>query len=203
MTGTESSAGRGGQPDRQDRRVRKTRAALREALVELILEKGYSAVTVGDIADRADVGRTTFYAHFTDKDDLLLSGFAEMHEAPISAAGETGVARLAALARDMVMHADGERRLYRAVFGYRGAGPLQARLEGELAAFVESALEQEYPAAAPQTRAMAARIVATGFLGLISWWLDGDQPVPAETIAGSFVTFAVPALRSMVGGEAD
>ena len=60
--------------DGRDRRVRKTRKALRDALVELTLEKGYAAVTVGDIADRADVGRTTFYAHFTDKEDLLLGG---------------------------------------------------------------------------------------------------------------------------------
>jgi AcrR family transcriptional regulator len=63
---------------RPDRRVGKTRKALREALTDLILERGYESVTVQDLIDRADVGRSTFYAHFIDKDDLLMSIFAEL-----------------------------------------------------------------------------------------------------------------------------
>jgi AcrR family transcriptional regulator len=187
--------------DNQDRRVRKTRQALRDALVELILEKGYAAVTVGDIADRADVGRTTFYAHFTDKDDLLLSGFAQMHEAPLMTSGETGIARLAALARDMVTHADQERRLYRAVFGYRGAGPLQARMAGELASFLEGELGRAYRGAPPEKVTMAARMATTAFLGLIAWWLDGDEPLTGEAICQAFEAFAIPALTSMLGAD--
>jgi AcrR family transcriptional regulator len=187
--------------DGQDRRVRKTRKALRDALVELILEKGYAAVTVGDIADRADVGRTTFYAHFTDKDDLLLSGFAQMHEAPLMASAEKGIARLAALARDMVTHADQERRLYRAVFGYRGAGPLQARMAGELASFLEDELGRAYLGAPSAKVTMAARMATTAFLGLIAWWLDGDEPLTGESICQAFEAFAIPALTSMLGAD--
>ncbi|MBO0803611.1 MAG: TetR/AcrR family transcriptional regulator [Nocardiopsaceae bacterium] len=55
-----------------DRRVRRTRALLHQALIELILEKGYGRITVQDILDRADVGRSTFYSHYRDKDALLL-----------------------------------------------------------------------------------------------------------------------------------
>lgn len=47
-----------------DRRVRRTRRALQDSLTSLILEKGYDAVTVEDITDRADLGRTTFYLHY-------------------------------------------------------------------------------------------------------------------------------------------
>lgn len=57
---------------REDRRVHRTRRLLREALTALILERGYDAVTVEEIAQRADVGRTTFYLHYRDKEDLLL-----------------------------------------------------------------------------------------------------------------------------------
>ena len=53
-------------PARPDRRVNRTRRALKDALCDLILEKGYEHVTVGDVLDRADVGRSTFYAHFVD-----------------------------------------------------------------------------------------------------------------------------------------
>lgn len=55
-----------------DRRVRRTRRALHQALIGLMLERGYARITVQDILDRADVGRSTFYAHFRNKDDLLV-----------------------------------------------------------------------------------------------------------------------------------
>ena len=58
-----------------DRRVQRTRESLHRALIALMIEKGYDAVTVGDIVDRANVGRSTFYAHYTDKEDLFDSGF--------------------------------------------------------------------------------------------------------------------------------
>ena len=63
---------------RPDRRVNRTRRALKEALTDLILEKGYEHVTVGDVLDRADVGRSTFYAHFVDKDALLMAILADL-----------------------------------------------------------------------------------------------------------------------------
>lgn len=57
--------------ENQDRRVRRTRTALRAALVELIIEQGYDSITVDRIAQRADLTRATFYVHYTGKEDLL------------------------------------------------------------------------------------------------------------------------------------
>ncbi|MCB0097425.1 MAG: TetR/AcrR family transcriptional regulator, partial [Caldilineaceae bacterium] len=59
-----------------DRRIQKTRRALQDALLTLIVERRYDKITVQDILDRANVGRSTFYAHYRDKDDLLLGDFA-------------------------------------------------------------------------------------------------------------------------------
>ena len=59
----------------EDRRIQRTRQSLQNALSDLILEKGYEKVTVQDVIDRANVGRSTFYAHFENLDQLLLSGF--------------------------------------------------------------------------------------------------------------------------------
>ena len=61
-----------------DRRIGKTRKALKEALTDLILERGYEAVTVQEVISRADVGRSTFYAHFVDKDALLMAILADL-----------------------------------------------------------------------------------------------------------------------------
>src|SRR5579864_8800243 len=56
-----------------DRRIRRTCERLGSALVSLIQEKPIDQVTVQEVLDRASVGRSTFYLHFRDKDDLLLS----------------------------------------------------------------------------------------------------------------------------------
>src|SRR5689334_8173006 len=63
-----------------DRRVQRSRALLQQALIDLIGERRYADITVQDIVDRANVGRTTFYLHFPSKDDLFLS----CHEAILS-----------------------------------------------------------------------------------------------------------------------
>lgn len=62
----------------EDRRIQKTTNLLREALVSLIAEKPYDSIVVKEILDRANVGRSTFYTHFRDKDDLLISGIHDM-----------------------------------------------------------------------------------------------------------------------------
>src|SRR5882762_8856206 len=63
-----------------DRRIPRTRATLQHALTSLILKKGYEAITVQDICDAANVGRSTFYAHYTSKDDLKRSGFVPLRK---------------------------------------------------------------------------------------------------------------------------
>jgi AcrR family transcriptional regulator len=61
-----------------DRRVSRTRNALREALLSLIEEQDYSTITVEEITARANIGRTTFYLHYRDKEDLLLEELADL-----------------------------------------------------------------------------------------------------------------------------
>src|SRR3954470_8311501 len=63
-----------------DRRVARTRAMLQQAHISLILKKGYEAITVDEICDAANVGRSTFYAHYTSKDDLRRSGLEHLRK---------------------------------------------------------------------------------------------------------------------------
>jgi AcrR family transcriptional regulator len=100
-----------------DRRVRRTRALLHQALIELILEKGYGRITVQDILDRADVGRSTFYSHYRDKDTLLLDGGMDHLRTMIAdaAAGAPVAPTPLHPARVIFRLADGNRRLYRAL----------------------------------------------------------------------------------------
>ena len=64
--------------ERIDRRAARTRKALHLALLSLILRKGYEATTIQDIVDEANVGRSTFYDHYTGKEDLLRGGFRQI-----------------------------------------------------------------------------------------------------------------------------
>src|SRR5579859_5502073 len=74
--------------DQIDLRVRRTQANLREALIDLIEEKGFDAVTVGDIAERAMVNRSTFYRHYPDKYAVVTSIFEDAVDQVISELGQ-------------------------------------------------------------------------------------------------------------------
>src|SRR5258708_20073676 len=63
-----------------DRRITRTRGMLEHALTSLILKKGYEAITIQDICDEANVGRSTFYAHYTSKDDLKRNSFEHLRK---------------------------------------------------------------------------------------------------------------------------
>src|SRR5215217_9115898 len=65
-------------PETADRRVQRTKSSLHNALIGLAREKPYPSIAVKEILDRANVGRSTFYMHFRDKDDLLESGIREI-----------------------------------------------------------------------------------------------------------------------------
>src|SRR5262245_58497391 len=98
-----------------DRRIQRTQQLLRAALMSLIQEKGFEALSVQEIIDRANVGRATFYAHFDSKEDLLASGIeglrASLRERQRQALSSAATAdeRLFAFSRELFTHADEHR----------------------------------------------------------------------------------------------
>ncbi|WP_380825648.1 TetR/AcrR family transcriptional regulator [Sphaerisporangium rhizosphaerae] len=144
----------------------------------LILEKGYDAVTVTDIIDRADVGRSTFYAHFTDKQDVLFSNFEELDFLRPEPADRPG--RLFEFSLPMFEHALEHRRLLRALLGRRGGGPMVARAEHVLASVVKDELVAAGRAPSA-TLDMLAICVVGAFMALLRAWIDGDiTATPAD-----------------------
>jgi AcrR family transcriptional regulator len=109
-----------------DRRIRRTRELLHRALLSLIKEQGYDRITVQDIIDRADIGRSTFYAHYRDKDDLLLAGFEDIRSAlaaepqpAVEAKGATG--ELLQPLRIVFRHVEGHRHVWQPLTRKGGA----------------------------------------------------------------------------------
>ena len=104
-----------------DRRIARTRATLRHALNFPILKKGYEAITITDICDAANVGRSTFYAHYTSKDDLKRSGLEPLRRLLVDRQKSGEIRdRSFAFSLPMFEHARDHRDHYRALVGGRG-----------------------------------------------------------------------------------
>jgi AcrR family transcriptional regulator len=186
-----------------DRRVRRTRRILGEALMELIVEQGYERTTVQDVLDRADVGRSTFYAHFRDKDALLMAGFEEMAaqlRADLAAMApgvppEPGRPVLA-----LFRHAYREQPLYTALFGRRGGPAFRRRLHELVAGLLREHLAPHLAAARSDLPVDAVVEFATGAaLGLLVWWVDGGFREAPQRMALMYQRLAAPGIGIAVG----
>src|SRR6266545_313433 len=103
-----------------DKRTLRTQEALRDALLELIFERGYENSSVQDILDLARIGRATFYTHYGSKEDLLKRSLDVLHEHLIGewkASSKAGARAEAPLGFSLTFfrHVDGHRKLYRAI----------------------------------------------------------------------------------------
>ena len=168
-----------------DRRVKRTLALLRDALMALIQEKGYDSITVQDITDRANVARTTFYLHFKDKDELLFEGMREIYQDLIdrlkarSASGKL----LHTFGTDAAVdfeHAAQYADFYRIMLSERGSMAFLIRVQKFLAdMLLEEMLKpllEELPNAKPRIPLeLMAYHYAGAQIGQIKWWLDNDM----------------------------
>ena len=185
-----------------DRRIRRTQSSLHGALMELIIEKGYDAVTVNEILARADVGRSTFYAHHSGKESLLLSGIGEMREELLRAQREamSGAPprELLGFSHALFAHVDDHRALYRAL-GTEGSAVVLHRIRGLLAELVRAELPvAKRPDPARSVPGVAAvQFTVDAMLSIILWWVEKNPkltPAEAETV---FRRLTIPAIREV------
>ena len=173
----------------QDRRVLRTRAMLHEAMISLMLEKGYEAITTKDIVDRANVGRSTFYSHYTGKDDLFRSGFEGLRahlvaqQKPEQGADSESHQRRFGFSLAMFEHAHANRDLYLALVGERGGALFMHWTRQMIADLVREDLrpmaERSFPD--PNEQEAAVQHVAGGYVALLTWWLDRNVSMsPAQ-----------------------
>jgi AcrR family transcriptional regulator len=176
-----------------DRRIARTRAMLQKAHISLILEKGYEATTVEDICEAADVGRSTFYAHYTSKDDLRRSGLEHLRKELVDRQKEALAApgdirdRSLAFSLAMFEHAHDHIDLYRALVGGRG-GTLAL---GTIRQILSDLVRNELAASADKkpmdvSRELVVQYVVGAFMAVMTWWLDGGAKLPPQRIDAMF-----------------
>lgn len=189
----------------KDRRIQKTHKALRDALASLIGEKPYDAIVVKEILDRANVGRSTFYMHFRDKDDLLLSGIHDIIgavESPITATSGKQHERVLWFSLPIFEYHYQHRHNGRDRMGARGRALLHEHLRKVLAETIVDAIKKDFrtgrkPRQIPPD--LLAGYVASTFVLVLNWWVERGMPIPPKQINEVFRALLSPTLAEVWG----
>jgi AcrR family transcriptional regulator len=185
-----------------DRRASRTRRALSEALIALLREKRWDAITVQHVIDRANVGRSTFYAHYRDKEDLLRDTFAEF----LGGVGahlrweNLGSGRVVPVL-ELFTHLEEEfHHFYKALVRSRKTDFLFKIGPGQMAEGIEQSLVS-WLAGKPQPSVpvpLLANHLASGILSMLKWWLDQNMPYPPRQMDAIFHELVMPGLRAVL-----
>jgi AcrR family transcriptional regulator len=174
---------------RIDPRKVRTRQMLREALIALILEKGYDSINIQEITEKAGLRRATFYLHYRDKEELLLTTLRDTFD-ELERAMEGTDHGFITLEKEYVTqltifkHAQENANLYRAILSGQGSGVILRYVRDYLIADVRdgfNARMQPYQLSIPVE--VLANYIAGVTLNMATWWLDNGMPHSAEAMA--------------------
>ena len=185
-----------------DRRIQRTQQLLQDALIALILEKGFDAVTVQDIIDRANVGRSTFYAHYQDKEDLFLGGLEHLRaEFEDHLKGQSAMEENPwSLSLIMFKHAQEYRRVYKALVGGKGGHAMLAHIQKFLMAHIDEHLKSHFRARKKSRIPLEilSTYIVSSLTTLLTWWLDNDSPYSAEQMNDYYRQLVQPGVEAIM-----
>jgi AcrR family transcriptional regulator len=184
---------------RPDRRVSRTHKALKEALTDLILERGYEGVTVQDVIDRADVTRSTFYAHFLDKDDLLMAVLADLEMPGLDPRDWKPDDEAFGWTLVLFTHFGASKRLFKAVGGSQTGSLARRETTQRLEGLVRAELSRLHAARwlDPVRLEAVVRFLVGTFIGFMDWWLrEENEHLPAEQVDRTFRALVLPGVSA-------
>ncbi|HEX3683529.1 MAG TPA: TetR/AcrR family transcriptional regulator [Bryobacteraceae bacterium] len=171
-----------GSPPKTDRRILRTRDTLGDALFALMQEKTFDQITVQDLLDRAGVGRSTFYVHYRDKEDLFLSdveSFCEWFSTLLKRRGAS-TKRLAPV-EEFFTHIREANEFYAAIVRSGKVNDVLALARGFFARSIEERLQITGLELEPVRRSAQAHALAGSLFSLLDWWMDkGMKADPKE-----------------------
>jgi AcrR family transcriptional regulator len=195
--------------EKPDRRVQRTRQLIHQAMMALMLEKGYENITIQDILDRANIGRSTFYAHYRDKEDLLLRGIAEItYGEEVGAAVHQHIHDLeqygvseTLFTVPMFTHVKQNLLLHEVMFSKdkenpileKGTALLYANTKAQIERLIAEGKEPSVPISA------LAHFLTGGLMSLIKWWVDNDLVYSPQQMDELFQKIAMPGVREVLG----
>jgi len=162
-----------------NRRVRRTRNLLGDALVELMHEKAFADIKIQHVLDRAGISRSTFYAHYSDKDDLFVSDVDEFFQGMATMLSRQREASdRVAPAREIFAHLAEARKFYDALVASGKVHDAMEMAQGHFARGIEQRLA-ELPRAkgiSPRERPAISNAFAGSLLSLLKWWINHGNP---------------------------
>jgi AcrR family transcriptional regulator len=170
-----------------DRRVQKTRQALQEAFSKLLVERGYDSITVQDIAEQANVGRTTFYAHYSSKEELFRDSHHHFsHQISSMMVSEEDVLTSESLEGMLIILEElmNNRTIY-LMMKHGPAWPeISQGLHEQIASHLLESLQKTFAGNKSDVPLeLLANYIAAAQFGLISWWVETRAPYTSEEIA--------------------
>lgn len=192
---------------RLDRRIQKTLQHLQNALAALIAEKDYDDITIQEILDRANVGRSTFYAHFENKDQLLRSILTHLNEQfeegirQISGENNTFEENSPNMPFRVVRFVEQNRWLFQAMLGQQRQGSSTNPLYDYLFTATREHFRMMIQIKHGDTTQieMASHFYASAFIGALTWWLDHNIIYSAEEFSQQINRLMLPGLKSILG----
>lgn len=192
---------------RLDPRVVRTRQFLRDAMVALIGEKGFDAITVQDITERAGVNRATFYLHYKDKNDLLIKSLRDALDELIAditppapgevSADDNALEPILQVVNHVARHAD----FYRVMLGADGVPSFIARVRD----YIEEITLKWFAVLQPNTAEIVVPVeiivnyLSGAYIGVIIWWLDHNRPHSPEYMANQLRRLTTLGLSAALG----
>ncbi|WP_433439572.1 TetR/AcrR family transcriptional regulator [Nonomuraea sp. CA-141351] len=159
-------------------RVRRTRKLLRDALIELIEERGFERLTVGEVTERAMVSRAAFYRNYRDKYHLVEQIFDEAMEALLCTMADEDeqppIKRWVAFFEHVAEY----RRLYGALLGKKGSSWFAAKMQSSLSNNIAHHLDS-----ITTSGSLVATLLGGMFVQAIAWWLENERPLSPYEIA--------------------
>ena len=159
-----------------DRRAERTQELLLDALVSLLMERGYERLTIQNLLDRAGVGRATFYAHFQNKEDLLARSFT----------------------LPFLQHLESHRRGYHTTMGHENEPTVERRIEHMLTDLVREDLGRHYRGKAnAAVFDLAVGYVVRSLWATVVWWVGSKEPMPPDEINQIFQRITFPGIEAI------
>jgi AcrR family transcriptional regulator len=188
-----------------DRRIQKTRRLLHEALFSLIHEKDYDTIVVKEILDRANVGRSTFYTHFNDKDELLVSVMQDMLRSvqstrlPSSATRNEDIIRFSL---PIFEHVSQHLGAGKSRIGSRGRALIHEHLQKVLAELISGGIRKQSQGR-PQKAGeippdLFVQYVASTFILVLNWWVESRSPLRPTEVNELFRGLILPTLAAVL-----
>jgi AcrR family transcriptional regulator len=183
-----------------DRRSQRTQQILHEALMALMQDKRYDDITVQDIIDRANVGRSTFYAHYQDKEDLMTSGLMHLMQIMsglVGAPSKTGETRMFPT-QELYEHVQENQNLFRGMVRGRGLELFfekgQEYWSQKLTADLKTRIPQGNQPSVPIE--VMAQFLAGTFVTMLRWWLDNKMPYSPKEMDEMLQKLVMPTIQS-------